>query len=127
MVDRGLGRRRELLALIRRDAGVLARSGMGWAEGLGAMLRAGVELHAGSREQALAQLGRAAAKFEGADASGYAAAVRDRLARLKGGASSAAEIERSAEFFRAQNVACPERFIEMLAPGFHVACGANRP
>jgi tetratricopeptide (TPR) repeat protein len=125
MLDRGLGSRRRLVSVILRDARVLARSGMGWAHAVASTLRAGVALNAGARDDAIRGLEQAAAEFDAADAKAYAAAVRDRAARLRGGAESVIEVERTAEFFRAEQVVAPERFVEMLAPGFHVACSQS--
>jgi hypothetical protein len=82
-----------------------------------ACLRAGIALHTGARADALAALQSAAAEFERADMKAYAAAARDRAARLRGDAAASAEIAQAAEQLRAEDVVSPERTIEALLPG----------
>jgi hypothetical protein len=50
----------------------------------------------------------------------YAAAARDRAARLRGDPSSDSEIASAAEVLQAEGVVSPERMIAMLLPGFGV-------
>jgi hypothetical protein len=47
----------------------------------------------------------------------YAVATRDRLARLRGDSSTAAEIALAAALLKGREVVAPERMIGMLVPG----------
>jgi serine/threonine protein kinase len=120
MIARGAGRRSRLLRSVARDARALEREGVAWASAFARMLRAGLSLHLGSRAEAVRGLELAATAFDACEMAGYAEAVRDRAARLRGDASSAAEIARVAKALRAEGVVSPERMIAMLAPGFDV-------
>jgi hypothetical protein len=93
---------------------------MPWGRAFALMLRAGIALHSGARSEALRGLERAAAEFDSCEMAGYAAAVRDRAARLRGDASSEPEIARVAQWLRAEGVVAPERMVAMLAPGLEV-------
>jgi tetratricopeptide (TPR) repeat protein len=118
MLDLNLGSPQALLREVERDARALA-SGGSWS-GLATAFRAALALRRGSRADALAGLRRAAREFDAAHMKSYAAAARDRAARLRDDGSSAAEIANAAEVLRAEGVASPERMIAMLLPGFGV-------
>jgi len=118
MLDRNLGRPQTLLREVECDARALA-SGGSWS-GLATAFRAALALRRGSRADALAGLGRAVREFDTAHMKSYAAAARDRAARLRNDASSATEIANAAEVLRAEGVASPGHMIAMLLPGFAV-------
>jgi len=119
MVERHLGDRETLLREVERDARALARAGA-WGKGFAPAFRAGIALRRGARADALAGLDAAAREFDTAHMKSYAAAARDRAARLRDDASSASEIASAADVLRAEGVVSPERMIAMLLPGLGV-------
>jgi tetratricopeptide (TPR) repeat protein len=125
LIARGLGSRDRLLRAVERDARALEREGVAWGRAFALMLRAGIALHRGARSEAVLGLERAATEFDSCEMSGYAAAVRDRAARLRADASSASEIARIAQWLQAEGVVAPERMIAMLAPGLEVLPAAR--
>jgi serine/threonine protein kinase/tetratricopeptide (TPR) repeat protein len=116
MVASGLGDRRALLRQIARDAKAIESEGGAMSGSFAATLRAGIALHTGARAEAIAQLTAAAAEFDAA-ARALIPAAHDRVARLRGDAASAAELERAAERLRSEDVVAPERMIAILMPG----------
>jgi serine/threonine protein kinase/tetratricopeptide (TPR) repeat protein len=124
MLERNLGVREKLLREIQWCARRIDREGESTARGFSAVLRAGISLHGGNREGAVRGLDSASAMFEEADMKAYAAAARDRAARLRGEADSP-EIARCAEVFRAEGVIAPERMISMLVPGFGMSAATS--
>ena len=120
MVQHGLGDRTALLARASRDAGVIRREGTQWSLPFSTLVRAGIAVWSGAQGEALGGLDAAAREFEAIGMIGYALAARDRSARLRNDASTAADVERAAAFFRGEGVVSPERFIGMLVPGFAV-------
>jgi hypothetical protein len=117
MLEGGRGDRAGLLQAVEKTATSLERERAAWADPFAKLARAGLALRRGDEREATATLDAAAAAFDATDMHGYAEASRDRAARLRGDAASAAEIARIADHFRAEDVAVPERFIRMLAPG----------
>jgi tetratricopeptide (TPR) repeat protein len=122
VIEQGRGDTRRLLRVVERDAAAIERERATWAAGLVTILRAGHALHApGGRlaahavDVACERLRRAAIELEAADMKGYATAVRDRAAQAARDERVAADC---AEWFRAEGVASPARFIAMLTPGF---------
>jgi hypothetical protein len=115
MVQRGLGDRVVLLRRATEDARAIEH--VSWMQPFAKVLRAGVLLQAGQRTRALAEINAAAGDFARYDEAAFAAATRDRAARLRADSSSAAEIAAVSSFFRAEGVVAPDRIIEMLVPG----------
>jgi hypothetical protein len=116
-VERGEGERERLVREATRDARFLERERMEWTTPLAATIRAGLALRRGERDETLRELDVAARGFDAADMAGYAAAARDRAARIRDDASTAADVGRAIDYFRSEGVVAPERFIGMLVPG----------
>jgi hypothetical protein len=119
MLGRGLGDPAQLMRNLKRCARDLEREEWLPAEAHAMALRAGIALHGGDRETAIRALDGAAGKFDAGEMRAYAAAARDRAARLRGDLSSP-ELARAAEVFRREGVVAPERMMAMLLPGFAV-------
>jgi tetratricopeptide (TPR) repeat protein len=117
MLERKLGDRERLLGEVRRDARAIEREHTAWMQPFAQVLRAGLALHQGERAETLSLLEAAARGYAANDMLAYAAAARDRAARLRGDASRAAEVAGIAELLRAEEVVAPERVIAMLLPG----------
>jgi hypothetical protein len=118
MLERKLGDRATLLREVEQDARALARESFG--KGFATAFRAAISLQRGARADALTGLDAAVREFDASHMKSYAAAIRDRAARLRDDASSASEITKAADVLRAEGVVSPERMIAMLLPGFGV-------
>jgi serine/threonine protein kinase len=116
MVANGFGDREALLHQAAQDASALGREGIPWSRAIAALVRAGVAVQRGAAD-AVDAIGGAVTELAAVDLHGYAAAGRDRLARLKGEGSASAEMTEATEFFRGEGVVNPEKMINMLAPG----------
>ncbi len=119
MLDRGLGDRRELLREAERDARGIERKRAPWAQPFAMVTRAGIALHSGRREEAIAVAEKATRAFEAADLLGYAAATRDQRARLLRSPEAATELAKAADYFRAEEIVAPEKMARILVPGLH--------
>jgi len=97
---------------------LLEKEGMDWARAFATVVRAAIALQRGSRAGALGGLDSAAEQFGAVDMVAYAAATRDRAARLRDDASAKEAVARASEFFRGEDVTAPERMIPTLVPGF---------
>jgi tRNA A-37 threonylcarbamoyl transferase component Bud32/tetratricopeptide (TPR) repeat protein len=117
MIERGLGDRDALLREAEQAARATERERVEWAQPFAMILRAGIALRSDARARAIGHLDAAAREFDAAAMKGYAAATRDRAARLRADDSTAQEIEHAAEFFRSEGVLVPDRMIATLAPG----------
>jgi tRNA A-37 threonylcarbamoyl transferase component Bud32 len=117
MIERRAGNRKMLLQQAAQHAHAIERERMAWMRPFAKVLRAGIALREGAREEVRGGLDAAAREFDAWDMSAYAAATRDRLARLRDDASTASEIEVAAELLKARDVVAPERMIRMLVPG----------
>jgi tetratricopeptide (TPR) repeat protein len=120
MLERKLGDRATLLREVEQDARALSRASSSSSKAFAAAARAGIALQRGARADALAGLDAAVREFDTAHMKSYAAAARDRAARLRDDASSASDITKAADVLRAEGVVSPERLIAMLLPGFAV-------
>jgi hypothetical protein len=118
MLERNLGSREALLRELDHDTRALAREGS--CKGLATAFCAGIALGRGSRSRALAGLEAAARDCDAVHMKSFAAAARDRAARLRDDGSSPSEIANAAEVLRAEGVVSPDRMIAMLLPGFGV-------
>lgn len=116
MLERNLGSREALIRELEHDTRALAQEGS--CKGLATAFRAGLALRRGARADALAGLEAAARDCDAAHMKSFAAAARDRAARLRDDGSSAVEIANAAEVLRAEGVASPDRMIALLLPGF---------
>ena len=118
MIDAGKGNRAKHLASAARDARGLWRENLPWARSLANVLRAGLALQAGRREQCLLLLQSVADEFTAQHLDAYAAAARARIAQLRNDAMSAADIARAHTSLANEGVAAPERLIKTLVPSF---------
>jgi tetratricopeptide (TPR) repeat protein len=110
---------RELLLKDADDSGAkLADARIAYAAGFGHAVRAGVDAARGDLDRAAQRLERAEAAFYESDMTLYAAATRYQLGRLRGGERGEELRSRAAEWFEAQGVRKPQRFVAMLLPGF---------
>ncbi|HEY2201146.1 MAG TPA: hypothetical protein VGH56_04615, partial [Solirubrobacteraceae bacterium] len=116
VAERGARDRAKLLRLAVHDARAIERERAPWMQPFASVLRAGIALHTGARDRAVVDLEAAADGFAAGDMSAYAAATRDRLARLRGGAGAPSDIANAAAALRVEGVAVPERLIGMLVP-----------
>jgi serine/threonine protein kinase len=118
MLACGLGDRAGLLRRAASEARAIEREAVPSHVPLAHLVRAGIALHTGKRDEAIRGLDSVACDFASLGMMAYAAATRDRAARLRDDASTAGEVERAAAFFRSEGVVAPERFIPMIVPGF---------
>jgi tRNA A-37 threonylcarbamoyl transferase component Bud32/tetratricopeptide (TPR) repeat protein len=117
MLQQRVGDRHRLLGEIAAAARALDRVHLDWIRPFATILRAGLAFHAGVRGEACARLDAAAREFAAGDLMAYAAATRDRAARMRDDGSSASEIAHAATFLRGEDVVAPDRMIAMLVPG----------
>jgi serine/threonine protein kinase/tetratricopeptide (TPR) repeat protein len=127
LLERGLGDRDALLRRASARAAAMTREGERSFQALATLVRAGVALRSGPRDEAIGCLGDAIHELETAGMMGYATAARDRAARLRDDASTAADIDQAAAFFRSEGVVAPDRMIAMLVPGFAVEAVNGTP
>jgi eukaryotic-like serine/threonine-protein kinase len=116
-IEQGAGNPKALLQEVARDARAIERETMPWMQPFAKVLRAGVALREGARERALGGLDTAAREFDAWDMTAYAAAARDRLARLRHDPSTTSDTADAGLLLKAQSVVAPERMIAMLVPG----------
>jgi hypothetical protein len=98
-----------------RDASRMENERMAYATPLAALVRAGIAAVRGDRGEAAARLRAAIAGFDAIEMRLYGAVARMRLGWLT---SDTAAIASSEAWMREEGIASPERFAEMLAPGF---------
>jgi len=111
--DRG-----KLLGLARARARSIEREGVAWARPIARLLRAGLALADGGREQAVSLLETAADEFDAVPMNGYAAAARWRAADLTGGTPRGAALrQRAGEWMTRESIRSPERMARMHAFG----------
>ena len=117
MMGARMGDRNALLRQAANDARDIERERMAWMQPFAKVLRAGIALRLGARDAALEGLDAAEREFDAADMTAYAAATRDRAARLRNDESTASEIARVASLMKAEEVVAADRMIAMLVPG----------
>lgn len=108
---------RALLKSAERDAAILEREKMPWADPLANMIRAGVASIRGDRNAVLNLLATAETGCHGADMALCAAVARRRRGQLLGGEEGRALVEAAEAWMRNQGIANPERMTGILAPG----------
>jgi tetratricopeptide (TPR) repeat protein len=115
------GNRESLLRVAAANAKKLGREEMTCSGPFVRMIGAGIALRTGRDSDAIAELQNAAREFDEFQMRGYAAAMRDRAARLRNDEtqdeSGGGDIARTAEYFKAEGVVAPERMMNLLAPG----------
>jgi hypothetical protein len=107
-----------LLTAAERDARLLRRERIAWAEALAQLIRAGVAVgrhEAGGAHQLLED---AVGRLEAAGLRLHAAAARRRLGEQVGGSEGHRLVEQADAWMKGQNVRRPERMTALLAPGF---------
>jgi serine/threonine protein kinase/tetratricopeptide (TPR) repeat protein len=120
------GGKPEGLALAERHVRRLRRERVPYAAAWAELLVAGVCWRRGDAEGARAALARAADVARAADMRGCVAAAELVLGAVEGGDAGAARRREAEKALGAEGVARPDRFADMLVPGFGVA-GASGP
>jgi hypothetical protein len=108
----------DLLKLAQRDAGALAREGMEWATAFAATIQAAVSAARGKTEEAVKLLRSAQAHFEAAEMPLFAAACSRHVGTILRGDQGDDMIRQADGTLAVQNIRDPERFADMLVPGF---------
>ncbi len=106
------------LASAKKDARRLRAQKLPWAQAASRLVMAGVERLSGRPERAVALLSEAEAILEAADMALYLEAARWRRGALIGGEEGAALVDQARAAFGLERVRRPERFLDVLAPGF---------
>jgi len=110
---------REQLAIARAAAKKCLALPLILGEGYGRLALAGAAGLAGDEEAAVRELRRAVAVFDRCEMAGYLSASRRRLAALVGGDEGRALIRLADVWSTAEQVRRPDRYTDMMAPGFH--------
>jgi serine/threonine protein kinase len=109
---------RPLLRAAERDARLLRRERIAWAEALAQLVCAGVAMGRHDAGGARQLLEDAAGRFDAAGLRLHAAAARRRLAELVPGDQGRRLVEQADVWMISQNVRRPDRMTALLAPGF---------
>jgi tetratricopeptide (TPR) repeat protein len=117
LIERGLGDSAALLQQVSKAASAIERERKAWMRPFSALLRAGLDVHDGQSERAIERLQIAERALRDQGLMGYAAAARDRRARLRNDATSATETQSAYAWFQSEGVQRPERMLAVLAPG----------
>jgi hypothetical protein len=107
-----------LLYAAQRDARLLWRERIAWAEALAQLVRAGVAMARHDAGGARQLLEDAAVRLEAAGLRLYAAAARRRLGQQIGGSEGHRLVGQAEAWMKGQNVRRPDRMTALLAPGF---------
>jgi serine/threonine protein kinase len=107
-----------LLRAAERDARLLWRERVAWAEALAQLVRAGVAMGRHDVGGACQLLEEAAGRLEAAGLRLHAAAARRRLGELIAGGQGHRLVEQADTWMKGQNVRRPDRMTALLAPGF---------
>src|SRR5262249_46327180 len=110
--------RAPLLRAADRDARLLRRERIAWAEALAQLVRAGVAMGRRDAEGTRQLLEEAAGGLEAAGLCLHAAAARRRLGERVAGSQGRRLVERAEAWMKSQNVRRPDRMTALLAPGF---------
>jgi hypothetical protein len=100
-----------------RDARLLQRERVAWAQALAQLVRAGVAMQRQDASGACQLLHGAAGRLEGAGLRLHAAAARCRLREQGGGGKGHRLVEQAEAWMRSQNVRRPDRMTALLVPG----------
>jgi serine/threonine protein kinase len=101
-----------------RDARLLRRERVTWAEALAQLVRAGVAMQRNDASGVCQLLEDAAGRLDAAGLRLHAAAARRRLGEQLGGSRGHRLVEQAESWMRSQNVRRPDRMTALLAPGF---------
>jgi hypothetical protein len=107
-----------LLHAAERDARLLRRERIAWAEALAQLVRAGVAMGRHDAGGARQLLEDAAGRLEAAGLRLHAAAARRRLGEKVGGSEGQRLVEQADAWMKGQNIQRPHRMTALLAPGF---------
>ena len=110
---------REQLAVARKAAKQCLKQPLPMAEAYGRLALAGAAALAGQHELAVHELRRTVAVFDQLEMASYLAASRRRLAALVGGDEGRELLQRAEQWFTGEHVRRPDRYTDMMAPGFH--------
>jgi serine/threonine protein kinase len=106
-----------LLEEAHKDARQIERERTAWGDALARLVRAGLALAGGRREEALSCLARAEAALAAAHMALYAAAARHHRGAVLGGEEGRALMEAADASMKTQGVRNPARLAAKLAPG----------
>jgi hypothetical protein len=101
-----------------RDAHLLRRERIAWAEALAQLVRAGVAMGRHDAGGARQLLEDAAGRLDAAGLRLHAAAARRRLGERVAGSQGQRLVEQADAWMKGQNVRRPDRMTALLAPGF---------
>jgi tetratricopeptide (TPR) repeat protein len=107
-----------LLRAAERDARLLRRERIAWAEALAQLVRAGVAMMRHDACGARQLLEDAAGRLEAAGLRLHAVAARRRLGEQVGGSEGRHLVEQADAWMKGQNIRRPDRMTALLAPGF---------
>jgi serine/threonine protein kinase len=107
-----------LLRAAERDARLLRRERVAWAEAQAQLVRAGVAMGRHDAGGARQLLEDAAGRLDAAGLRLHAAAARRRLGELVAGDQGRRLLEQADAWMKGQNVRRPDRMTALLAPGF---------
>jgi serine/threonine protein kinase len=106
------------LHVAERDARLLRRERIAWAEALAQLVHSGVAMGGHDTERARQLLEDAASRLEAAGLRLHAAAARRRLGELLGGSEGDRLVQLADAWMKGQNICRPDRMTALLAPGF---------
>jgi hypothetical protein len=109
---------RRLLHAAERDARLLWRERIPWAEALAQLVRAGIAMGRHDAGGARQLLEDAASRLEAAGLRLHAAAARRRLEEQVAGSEGRRLVGQADAWMKGQNVRRPDRMTALLAPGF---------
>jgi hypothetical protein len=107
-----------LLYAAERDARLLRRERIAWAEALAQLVRAGVAMRRHDAGGARQLLEDAAGRLDAAGLRLHAAAARRRLGERVAGSQGHRLVEQADAWMKGQNIRRPDRMTALLAPGF---------
>jgi hypothetical protein len=106
------------LRAAERDARLLRRERIAWAEALAQLVHAGVAMGRHDAGRAHQVLEDAAGRLEGAGLCLHSAAARRRLGEHLGEVEGRRLVEQADAWMKGQNIRRPDRMAALLAPGF---------
>lgn len=106
------------IAIAKRCARGIERTGTRWGKPLAGLMRGAIAAREGRRQEAQAILARAARDADMAEMPSHAAVARRRQGELAGGEEGRALIAGANAWMAAHGVRNPDRFVQLIAPGF---------
>jgi eukaryotic-like serine/threonine-protein kinase len=108
---------KRFVGIAKTDARRIRKENAPWADGLAALIEAGVNHCSGRRERTSGLLQAAQSAFEQAGMMLFAAIAQRRRGEVIGGDRGFALVESSDAWMTSQNICRPDRMSAMLAPG----------